>query len=109
MNLSTVDGSDKAPRPRRLAASAGGGIAACGSSASGGSTTGSSADGKSFYEGKTITWDVPDPPGTGFYTTATILAPALGKYLNATVNIVSIPAGGRSPGRTRRPPPRPTG
>jgi tripartite-type tricarboxylate transporter receptor subunit TctC len=72
-----------------------GGIAACGSSASSGSTAG----GKSFYDGKTITWDVPDPPGTGFYTTATILAPALGKYLNATVNIVSIPAGGTIAGQ----------
>ncbi|HEX3959226.1 MAG TPA: tripartite tricarboxylate transporter substrate-binding protein [Trebonia sp.] len=77
------------------------GIAACGSSGgSGGSASGTTAaDGKSFYDGKTITWDVPDPPGTGFYTTATILAPALGKYLNATVNIVSIPAGGTIAGQ----------
>jgi tripartite-type tricarboxylate transporter receptor subunit TctC len=75
-----------------------GGIAACSSGSSGSSATGS-ADGASFYDGKTITWDVPDPPGTGFYTTATILAPALGKYLHATVNIVSIPAGGTIAGQ----------
>jgi tripartite-type tricarboxylate transporter receptor subunit TctC len=78
-------------------------IAACSSSSStgssGGSTSSGGADGKSFYSGKTITWDVPDPPGTGFYTTATILGPALGKYLNATVNIVSIPAGGTIAGQ----------
>jgi tripartite-type tricarboxylate transporter receptor subunit TctC len=77
------------------------GIAACSSSggSAGGSTSSSASYSKSYYSGKTITWDVPDPPGTGFYTTATILAPALGKYLGATVNIVSIPAGGTIAGQ----------
>src|ERR1700743_1138877 len=76
-----------------------GGLAACSSGSSGGSASSTGTEGKSFYSGKTITWDVPDPPGTGFYTTATILAPALGRYLNATVNIVSIPAGGEIEGQ----------
>jgi tripartite-type tricarboxylate transporter receptor subunit TctC len=47
----------------------------------------------SFYKGKTITWDVPSAPGASFYTSATVLAPLVGKYLGATVNIVSVPAG----------------
>jgi tripartite-type tricarboxylate transporter receptor subunit TctC len=46
-----------------------------------------------FYKGKTITWDVPSAPGASFYDSATILAPLVEKYLGATVNIVSIPAG----------------
>jgi tripartite-type tricarboxylate transporter receptor subunit TctC len=46
-----------------------------------------------FYKGKTITWDVPSAPGASFYTSATVLAPLVGKYLGATVNIVSVPAG----------------
>jgi tripartite-type tricarboxylate transporter receptor subunit TctC len=46
-----------------------------------------------FYKGKTITWDVPSAPGASFYDSATILAPLVEKYLDATVNIVSIPAG----------------
>jgi tripartite-type tricarboxylate transporter receptor subunit TctC len=46
-----------------------------------------------FYQGKTVTWDVPTPPGSAFYSTAVILAPKLGAYLHATVNVVSIPAG----------------
>jgi tripartite-type tricarboxylate transporter receptor subunit TctC len=46
-----------------------------------------------FYKGKTITWDVPSAPGASFYTSATVLAPLVGKYLGATVNIVSLPAG----------------
>src|ERR1700753_3478387 len=46
-----------------------------------------------FYKGKTITWDVPSAPGGSFYTSATVLAPLVGKYLGATVNSVSVPAG----------------
>jgi tripartite-type tricarboxylate transporter receptor subunit TctC len=65
---------------------------ACGTS---GSSSGSStaAVDKDFYKGKTITWVVPDPPGSGFYTVPTILAPLIGKYLDAKVNILSVPAG----------------
>jgi tripartite-type tricarboxylate transporter receptor subunit TctC len=47
----------------------------------------------SFYKGNTITWDVPSAPGASFYTSATVLAPLVGKYLGATVNVVSVPAG----------------
>ena len=47
----------------------------------------------SFYKGSTITWDVPSKPGASFYTSATVLAPLVGEYLGATVNIVSVPAG----------------
>jgi tripartite-type tricarboxylate transporter receptor subunit TctC len=59
----------------------------------------SAAPDTSFYKGKTISWDVPDGPGTGFYDSAAILAPVVGKYLGATVNIVSIPAGGTIAGQ----------
>lgn len=70
-------------------------LAACTSRGGSASSADSSSSGPdlAFYRGQTITWDVPDPPGTGFYDTAAILAPALGKYLHATVNTVSIPAG----------------
>jgi tripartite-type tricarboxylate transporter receptor subunit TctC len=88
-----------------LAAALAAGLAACSSSSSGAGSTGTAAPGAlaavgasaapnvSFYKGKTITWDVPSAPGASFYTSATVLAPLVGKYLGATVNIVSIPAG----------------
>jgi tripartite-type tricarboxylate transporter receptor subunit TctC len=96
-------------RPVRLAGITGTvalaiGLAAC--SSSGGGSGGAGQTGAlasvpassakadlSFYKGQTITWDVPSAPGASFYTSATVLAPLVGKYLGATVNIVSVPAG----------------
>lgn len=77
------------------------GITACSSGGGGGGTAAgslasvpkSSKPDTAFFKGKTITWDVPSAPGASFYTSATILAPLVGKYLGATVNIVSVPAG----------------
>ena len=79
-------------------------LAGCSSKAAKSTAATSSAAGPvtadtAYYKGKTVNWDVPDPPGTGFYTTATILAPVVGKALGATVNIVSIPAGGTIAGQ----------
>jgi tripartite-type tricarboxylate transporter receptor subunit TctC len=75
-------------------------VAGCSSSGTGSTTSGhaaqaaaDSAPDLAFYKGKTVTWDVPTPPGSAFYSTAVVLAPKLGTYLHATVNIVSIPAG----------------
>ena len=70
--------------------SSGGGAASAGATAA---TSAAAVADLDFYKGKTITWDVPSAPGASFYTSATILAPLVGKYLGATVNIVSIPAG----------------
>lgn len=56
-------------------------------------TSASVAPDLNFYKGKTITWVAPSAPGASFYTSATILGPLVGKYLGATVNIVSVPAG----------------
>jgi tripartite-type tricarboxylate transporter receptor subunit TctC len=97
------------PRPVRLAGIAvtvalAAALAACssgGSSSGGTSQAGalaavpqsSAKPDLSFYKGNTITWDVPSAPGASFYTSATVLAPLVGKYLGATVNIVSVPAG----------------
>jgi tripartite-type tricarboxylate transporter receptor subunit TctC len=79
------------------------GLAACSGSGSSGGTgqpgalaavpQSSAKPDLAFYKGKTITWDVPSKPGASFYTSATVLAPLVGKYLGATVNIVSLPAG----------------
>jgi tripartite-type tricarboxylate transporter receptor subunit TctC len=98
-------------RPVRIAgititAALAAGLAACSSGSSAGSSTGAGAPGAlaavggasatpnaAFYKGKTITWDVPSAPGASFYTSATVLAPLVGKYLGATVNVVSVPAG----------------
>jgi tripartite-type tricarboxylate transporter receptor subunit TctC len=75
-------------------------IAGCATDGSSSSNSGpalqaaaSTAPDLAFYKGKTVTWDVPTPPGSAFYSTAVILQPRLESYLHATVNIVSIPAG----------------
>jgi tripartite-type tricarboxylate transporter receptor subunit TctC len=46
-----------------------------------------------FYKGATITWDIPVKVGAGEYTAAQIIAPYMEKYLGATINLVSLPAG----------------
>lgn len=78
-------------------------LAACGSSGStkatsSGSSTASSSSGSlsagmKYYKGKTITFIAPDKPGGGFDNWARTVAPWMGKYLHATVNIQNIPAG----------------
>ncbi|MGH9917289.1 MAG: hypothetical protein ACRD6W_00225, partial [Nitrososphaerales archaeon] len=49
--------------------------------------------GKNYYRGKTITLVSPDKPGGGFDQWSRLVAPALGAYLHATVNVSNIPAG----------------
>jgi tripartite-type tricarboxylate transporter receptor subunit TctC len=71
-------------------------VAGCASSltptGAGGAAPGSQPD-FSYFKGKTITYDVVQPPGGTFYVAAQILAPIVAKYLHATVNVVSVPAG----------------
>jgi hypothetical protein len=43
--------------------------------------------GMTFYKGKTITLISPDAPGGGFDDVARIVAPLMGQYLGATVNV----------------------
>lgn len=57
------------------------------------SSAGSASAGKAFYKGKTITFIAPDKPGGGFDNWARTLAPAMARYLGATINITNIPAG----------------
>jgi tripartite-type tricarboxylate transporter receptor subunit TctC len=66
---------------------------AVGSPSSTGNSAGPAAPDVGYFHGKTITYDVPAAPGTSSYLSAQILAPVVGKYLNATVNLVSVPAG----------------
>lgn len=85
-------------------ASAGMLLAACGSSSSSGSastsnsaapsTTSAAASAASYFKGKTITLIAPDNPGGDFDLYARIIAPALGKYLGATVNVENVNGGG---------------
>jgi tripartite-type tricarboxylate transporter receptor subunit TctC len=53
----------------------------------------SAAPDLAYYNGKTITYDVPAAPGTSSYISAQILAPVAGAFLHATINLVSVPAG----------------
>lgn len=66
-------------------------IAACGSkSGSAGSSTGADL---SYFNGKTITMIAPDKPGGSFDQWDRLMAPLMGKYLHATVNVENIPPG----------------
>jgi len=56
-------------------------------------SSGSAAPDTAYFNGKTITYDVPAAPGTSSYISAQILAPIVGADLHATVNLVSLPAG----------------
>ena len=81
-------------------------LAACGSSSSGASsnsstsnsaapaTTSANAAAAAYFKGKTITLIAPDNPGGGFDQYARIVAPALAKYLGATVNVENVNGGG---------------
>lgn len=46
----------------------------------------------SYYDGKTITFDVAGAPGSGAYLLGQDLAPFMGSFLHATVNVVPVPA-----------------
>jgi hypothetical protein len=45
--------------------------------------------GMAFYKGKVITLISPDAPGGGFDTVARVVAPFIGQYLGATVNVTN--------------------
>lgn len=64
-------------------------LTACSGSGGGstGGSTGSAASGSGFYKGKTITYIVPNAPGTGPAQQIVALAPHIEKYLGATVHI----------------------
>lgn len=81
-------------------------VAACGSSnnatagtGSSSSTSGSSSSSSSskpdlaYYKGKTVTFIAPDKPGGSFDEWSRLLAPEMGKYLGATVNVENVPPG----------------
>lgn len=96
----------KRPLAAALAAALGLAAAACGSSSThsgtGAATTGGSAAGSSsgsatadlsYYKGKTITFIAPDKPGGSFDEWSRLLAPVMGQYLHATVNVENVPPG----------------
>ena len=69
---------------------------ACSSKAPGTSASvsgGSSSPDVSYFHGKTITMIAPDNPGGSFDQWSRLVAPAMGKYLGATVNVENIPPG----------------
>lgn len=67
-------------------------VSACGSSSSKPGTTSSGPD-LSYFNGKTITMIAPDNPGGSFDEWDRLMAPLMGKYLHATVNVENIPPG----------------
>ncbi len=80
-------------------------FAACGSSSSSStaagaqsssatSTTAANEAAAAYFKGKTITLIAPDNPGGGFDMYARTLAPALSKYLGATVNVENVNGAG---------------
>jgi tripartite-type tricarboxylate transporter receptor subunit TctC len=69
-------------------------ISACASgSTKSDSATTSSAPDLSYFKGKTITMIAPDSPGGSFDQWSRLIAPAMGTYLHATVNVENIPPG----------------
>jgi tripartite-type tricarboxylate transporter receptor subunit TctC len=71
-------------------------VSACSSGGSSGapaSGSGSGGPDVSYFHGKTITMIAPDNPGGSFDQWSRLIAPAMGKYLGATVNVENIPAG----------------
>lgn len=69
-------------------------MSACGSGStkSDSATTGTGPD-LSYFKGKTITLIAPDNPGGSFDQWSRLVAPAMGTYLHATVNVENLPAG----------------
>jgi tripartite-type tricarboxylate transporter receptor subunit TctC len=67
---------------------------ACGSAStkSGAATTSTGPD-LSYFKGKTITLIAPDNPGGSFDQWSRLIAPEMGTYLHATVNVENIPPG----------------
>lgn len=81
-----------------LAAALGIAVAGCGSSHSGaagspGTSAPSSAPDLAYFRGKTITFIAPDKPGGSFDEWSRLLAPVMGQYLKATVNVENVPPG----------------
>jgi len=72
-------------------------LAGCGNS--GHSSNDATTSGASQYKGETIRWVIDSTPGTSLYDEASILAPHIGAYLHATVDIVPMPAGAGIPGQ----------
>jgi tripartite-type tricarboxylate transporter receptor subunit TctC len=75
-------------------------VSACSSGGSSGGSSGAAASGSasggadvSYFHGKTITLVAPDNPGGSFDEYSRIIAPLMGKYLGATVNVENVPAG----------------
>ncbi|HET9078706.1 MAG TPA: hypothetical protein VFN68_17355 [Acidimicrobiales bacterium] len=66
---------------------------AANSGSSAGSSSGSVAPDMSYFKGKTITFIAPDKPGGSFDEWSRLLAPVMGQYLNATVNVENVPPG----------------
>jgi hypothetical protein len=56
--------------------------------------TSPTAKGLAFYQGKTITLITGGAPGAFIYTWAQILAPVMGTYLHAKINIEDVSSGG---------------
>lgn len=93
--VAIVAGSAVAIAPSAFASPAGSHASTCRSGA-GTKLSGSACTGLGFYKGKTLTIDAATVGG-GFDTTARVLAPALSKYLQATVNVVNYPGGAGVP------------
>jgi tripartite-type tricarboxylate transporter receptor subunit TctC len=64
-----------------------------GSSGTSASAAASSGPDLSYFHGKTITLVAPDNPGGSFDEYSRLIAPLMGKYLGATVNVENVPAG----------------
>lgn len=95
-------------------------LAACGSGSTSSSSTSSSSSGSTattsataaaaaYFKGKTITLIAPDNPGGDFDLYARIVAPALGKYLGATVNVENVNGGGTVVGTNQMAAAKPNG
>lgn len=93
-----------------LAACGSGSSSASTSSSSGSSsTTSASSSAAAYFKGKTITLIAPDNPGGDFDLYARIVAPALGKYLGATVNVENVNGGGTVVGTNQMAAAKPNG
>lgn len=93
-------------------------LAACGSGSStatsssnsgSSSTTSATSAAAAYFKGKTITLIAPDKPGGDFDLYARIVAPALGKYLGATVNVENVNGAGTVVGTNQMAAAKPNG
>lgn len=63
------------------------------SASAGGGSSGSVSPDLAYFKGKTITFIAPDKPGGSFDEWSRLLAPVMGQYLKATVNVENVPPG----------------